>query len=193
MLAQIDFLDQTIATLSARVEELTAPFSRELELLDTIPGVDRRAAEMLLAEIGPDMSIFATDTHLASWGGMCPGQRESAGKKHSAATRKGSKWPRGTLTECAKAVVRTKGTYLSARYHQIKSRRGHAKATIAAAHKILTAAYHVLSQGVPHNELGEEFFYRRDTEITERYRRRLVKQFERLGHQVTLEPPPEAA
>ena len=114
MLAQIDFLDETIATLSERVEELTHPFSREIELLDTIPGVDKRAAEMLLAEIGPDMSRFPTDAHLASWGGMCPGQRESGGKKHSAATRKGSKWLRGTLTECSKAIVRTKGTYLSA-------------------------------------------------------------------------------
>ena len=102
MLAQIDFLDETIQTLSERIEELTRPFSRELELLDTIPGVDKRAAEMLLAEIGPDMSRFPTDAHLASWAGMCPGQRESGGKKHSAATRKGSKWLRGTLTECAK-------------------------------------------------------------------------------------------
>jgi transposase len=193
MLAQIDFLDETVATLSERVEELTRPFSREIELLDTIPGVDKRAAEMLLAEIGPDMSRFPTEHHLASWGGMCPGQRESGGKKHSAATRKGSKWLRGTLTECSKAVVRTKGTYLSARYHRIKSRRGHAKATVATGHKILTAAYHVLNQDVPYNELGEEFFYRRDTENTERHRRRLVHQLERLGHKVTLEPLPEAA
>lgn len=193
MLAQIDFLDETIQTLSERVEELTRPFSREIELLDTIPGVDKRAAEMLLAEIGPDMSRFPTEHHLASWGGMCPGQRESGGKKHSAGTRKGSKWLRGTLTECSKAIVRTKGTYLSARYHRIKSRRGHAKATVATGHKILTAAYHVLSQGVPYNELGEEFFYRRDTENTERYKRRLVHQLERLGHQVTLQPLPEAA
>jgi transposase len=193
MLAQIDFLDETIATLSAQIEELTRPFSREIELLDSIPGVDKRAAEMLLAEIGPDMSRFPSDAHLASWGGMCPGQRESAGKKHSAATRKGSKWLRGTLTECAKAVVRTKGTYLSARYQRIKSRRGHAKATVATGHKILTAAYHVLQRGVPYHELGEEFFYRRDTENTDRYRRRLIKQLERLGHQVTLAPIPEAA
>ena len=168
-------------------EELTRPFSRELELLDTIPGVDKRAAEMLLAEIGPDMSRFPTDAHLASWGGMCPGQRESGGRKHSAATRKGSKWLRGTLTECSKAVVRT-NTYLSARYHRIKSRRGHAKATVATGHKILTAAYHVLNQGIAYGA-----GYRRDTENTERYRRRLIKQLERLGHQVTLEPLPEAA
>jgi transposase len=193
MLAQIDFLDETIQILSERIEELTRPFSRELELLDSIPGVDRRAAEMLLAEIGVDMSRFPTEHHLASWGGMCPGQRESGAKKHSAATRKGSKWLRGTLTECSKAVVRTKGTYLSARYHRIKSRRGHAKATVATAHKILTAAYHVLDRGVPYHELGEDFFYRRDTEHTERYQRRLVRQLERLGHQVTLQPLPDAA
>jgi transposase len=193
MLAQIDFLDETIQTLAERIEELTRPFSREIELLDTIPGVDKRAAEMLLAEIGLDMSRFPTDAHLASWGGMCPGQRESAGKKHSAGTRKGSKWLRGTLTECSKAVARTKGTYLSARYHRIKSRRGHAKATVATGHKILTAAYHVLQQGVAYNDLGEEFFYRRDTENTERYRRRLIHQLERLGHKVTIEPLPEAA
>jgi transposase len=193
MLAQIDFLDETIATLSARIEDVTAPFSRELELLDTIPGVDRRAAELILAEIGPDMSIFPSDAHLASWAGICPAQRESAGKQRSGKTRKGSKWLRGTLTESAKAVVRTKGTDLSARYHRIKSRRGHAKATIATAHKILTAAYHVLQQGVPYQELGEEFFYRRDTENTERYRRRLVHQLERLGHKVSLEPLPDAA
>jgi transposase len=193
MLAQIDFLDETIAALSERIEELTRPFSREIELLDTIPGVDKRAAELLLAEIGPDMSRFPTDAHLASWAGMCPGQRQSGGKKHPAATRKGSKWLRGTLTECSKGIVRTKGTYLSARYHRIKSRRGHAKATIATGHKILTAAYHVLQQGVPYNELGEEFFYRRDTEATERYRRRLIHQLERLGHQVTLEPLSDAA
>lgn len=193
MLAQIDFLDETIATLSAQIEELTRPFSREIELLDTIPGVDKRAAEMLLAEIGPDMSRFPTEHHLASWGGMCPGQRESGGKKHSAATRKGSKWLRGTLTECSKAVVRTKGTYLAARYQRIKSRRGHAKATVATGHKILTAAYHVLQRGVPYHELGEEFFYRRDTENTQRYRRRLIRQLERLGHTVTLQPIEEAA
>ena len=89
--------------------------------------------------------------------------------------------------------MRTKGTYLSARYHRIKSRRGHAKATIATAHKILTAAYHVLDQGVPYDELGEALFYRRDTENTERYRRRLIHQLERLGHKVTLEPLQEAA
>ena len=165
MLAQIDFLDETIQTLSARVEELTAPFSRELDLLDTIPGVDRRAAEMLLAEIGPDMSQFPTEHQLASWAGLCPGQRESGGKKGSGKTRKGSKWLRGTLTESAKAVVRTKGTYLSARYHRIKSRRGHARATIATAHKILTAAYHVLQRGCDARSHADERIRRSEVRL----------------------------
>ena len=141
------------------------------------------------------MSRFPTDAHLASWGGMCPGQRESGGKKHSAADS-------GRLEMAARhpdrilqaTVVRTKGTYLSARYHRIKSRRGHAKATVATAHKILTAAYHVLDKGVPYNELGEESPTARATPRTlEHYKRRLVHQLERLGHQVTLEPLPEAA
>ena len=128
-------------------------------MLDTIPGVDTRAAEMLLAKIGPDLSRLP-DRRAPRLLGR-PGQRESGAKKHSAATGKGSKWLRGTLTECTKGIVRTEGTYLSARYHRIK-RHGHAKATIATGHKILTAAYHVLNQAVPYHELGEQFFYRRD-------------------------------
>jgi transposase len=103
----------------------------------------------------------------------------------------GSSWLRSF--QVTVVGMESTGVYLSARYHRIKSRRGHAKATIATAHKILTAAYHVLQQGVPYDELGEEFFYRRDTENTERYRRRLIAQLERLGHKVTLEALPEAA
>jgi transposase len=188
MLAQTDFLDETVATLSEPIAELRRPFSRELELLDTIPGVDQRAAEMLLAELGPDMSRFPTDAHLACWAGVWPGQRESAGKKHSAATRKGSKWLRGTLTECAKGIVRTKGTYLSARYHRIKRRRAHAKAAIATAHKILTAAYHVLSRGVPTTSSAKNSSTPAAPRTPNATERRLIHQLDRLGHKVTLEP-----
>ena len=172
---------------------MTRPFSREIELLDTIPGVDKRAAEMILAEIGPNMSRFPTEAHLASWGGMCPGQRESGGKKHSARTRKGSKWLRGTLTECSKAVVRTKGTYLSARYHRHqeppRARQSDRRDRPQDPHRRLPRP----GPGRPLHELGEEFFYRRDTENTERYRRRLIHQLERLGHKVSLQPLPEAS
>jgi transposase len=193
MLAQIDFLDETIASLSARIEELTDPFSEKVALLDTIPGVDKRAAEVLLAEIGPDMSRFPTHAHLASWAGVCPGNNESAGKRKSGRTRKGSKWLRSTLTESAKAASRTKGSYLSAHYHRIKGRRGPGNATIAVGHSILVAAYHILQRGVPYQDLGEDYFHRRQAEHAERYKNRLIRQLERLDHKVTIEPQPEAA
>jgi transposase len=193
ILAHIDFLDESIETLSDRVEEVIAPFERQRELLKTIPGVDKRTSELLLAEIGPDMSRFPTAGHLASWAGMCPGQNESAGKSRSGHTRHGSKWLRSGLNEAAKASSRTKGTYLSAQYQRLRGRRGHQKATVAAGHSILVAAWHMLSRDVPYQDLGEDYFTSRQAEHAERYRRRLVQQLERLGHKVTLEPIPQAA
>jgi transposase len=129
MLAQIDFLDETIAAMSERTEELIAPFSTEVELLRTIPVVDRRSAEVIVAEIGPDMSRFPSAGHLASRAGLCPGNNEAAGKRKSGRTRKGSKWLRATLTESATAAARTRGTNLSAHYHRLRGRRGPGKAT----------------------------------------------------------------
>src|SRR3954469_11890272 len=114
ILAHVDYLDESVAGLSSEIERVIAPFSGEVELLDTIPGVDRRTAETLIAEIGVDMSRFPTSGHLASWAGMCPGNDESAGKRRSGKTRKGSKWLGSALTEAAHAAVRTKGSYLSA-------------------------------------------------------------------------------
>src|SRR5438067_375464 len=140
ILAHIDFLDESIAALSDRIDEVIAPFAKQRELLRTIPGVDKRTAELLLAEIGPDMSRFPTAGHLASWAGMCPGHNESAGKNKSGHTRHGSKWLRSGLSEAAKAAGRTKGTYLSAQYQRLRGRRGHQQATIAARHSILHAA-----------------------------------------------------
>jgi transposase len=193
MLASIDFLDETIETLSGRIEELIAPFSQELELLDTIPGVNRRSAELLLAEIGPDMSRFPSHRHLASWAGLCPGNNESAGKRKTGRTRNGSKWLRSGLIEAAKAASRSKGSYLSAHYHRIKGRRGSAKATVAVAHSILVSAYYILERGISYQDLGEDYFHRRQAQHAERYKNRLVRQLERLGHKVTLEPVPQAA
>jgi transposase len=193
ILAHIDFLDESIATLSARVDEVIAPFAEKVALLDTIPGVDKRSAELLIAEIGADMSVFPTHRHLASWAGMCPGHNESAGKNKSGKTRKGSKWLRSGLTEAAKAASRTKGTYLSAQYQRLRGRRGHQKATIATGHSILVAAWHILSKDVPFHDLGENYFIERQAEHADRYRKRLINQLERLGHKVTLEPLPEAA
>src|SRR5207245_9105419 len=153
-----DYLDETIATLSARVEQVIAPFSTERELLMTIPGVARLGAEVLIAEIGVDMRVFPSDAHLASWARQCPGNHESPGKRRSGKPRQGSKWLNTTLTESAKSASRSKGTYLSAQYSRLRGRRGPGKATGALSHSILVAAYHVLDQHVRYQDLGADYF-----------------------------------
>ncbi len=134
------------------------------------------------------MGQFPSAAHLASWAGMCPGNNESAGKRKSGKTRKGSKWLRSALTEAAKAAARAKGTYFSAQYHRLKGRRGPGRATIAVGHSILVTAYHILDRGVAYQELGEDYFQQRQQQATDRYAKRLVRQLEQLGHKVTLEP-----
>ncbi|MGH2801313.1 MAG: IS110 family transposase [Thermoleophilaceae bacterium] len=186
ILSHIDYLDETIARLSARIEELIAPFSGKVELLRTIPGVDQRSAEVIVAEIGVDMKQFPTAAHLASWAGMCPGNNESAGKHKSGRTRNGTKWLRKGLTEAAKAAARTKDTYVRVRHARIRARRGPSKATGATRHHILIAAYHILDKEVPYEELGLDHFERRHSD--EQRTKRLVRQLEQLGHQVSLEP-----
>lgn len=185
ILAHIDFLDEAIARLSEAIEEQLGPFGNaQVELLCTIPGIQRRAAEVILAETGADMSAFASAGHLASWAGLCPGNDESAGKRRSGRTRKGSKWLRQTMAESAKAAARTKGTYLGARYARLRLRRGANRATVAVAHSILVAVWHMLQTGEVYRELGADYYLRRDPA---RQTRRLVAQLERLGHTVVLQ------
>ncbi len=187
LLAHIDYLDETIGSLSAEIEERLRPFERELELLCTIPGVGRITAEVMLAELGPDMSRFPSDRHAASWAAICPGHDESAGKRRSGKTRKGNRWLRTALIEAANSAAgRTRGTYLNAQYLRLKSRRGHAKAIVAVAHSILVSAYHVLERDQTYEELGGDYFISRVD--TEHLTRRLVRQLERLGQTVTLTP-----
>lgn len=185
ILAHIDFLDEGIERLSAEIEERIAPFARQRDLLMTIPGVKQRTAEVLVAEIGVDMSAFPTAKHLASWAGACPGNDESAGKRRSGKTRKGSKWLRATLTEAALAATKTKDSYLAAQYQRLRARRGHRKAVTAVGHSILTAAWHMLTTGEIYRDLGGDYFIRQNPD---RATRRLVRQLEALGHQVTLTP-----
>jgi transposase len=156
-----------------------APFGPQVELLDSIPGIDRRCAEAIVAEIGVDMARFGDAAHLASWAGVCPGQHESAGKRGTGKTRKGSKWLQVHLHEGAKAASRSKGTYLSAQYARLRPRRGHAKATIAVEHSILVAAYHILDRTVPYTDLGADWFLRRHD--PRRHARTLARQIEALG------------
>jgi len=190
MLAHIEDLEDDIEAISQRVEEQIAPFEAAVQLLRTIPGVERRTAEVLIAETGGDMSAFPTAKHLASWAGVCPGQRESAGKRKSAKTRKGSPWLRATLIESARAASRSRGTYLGERYRRLARRRGDKKAIIAIAHEILTATWHMLTNGELYREQGPEVISERDAENA---RRRAIRQLERQGYKITLEPLAEAA
>lgn len=187
LLAHVEYLDQTITELSEEVEERMRPFERQRELLCTIPGVAERTAEVIIAELGPDMSRFPTHRHAASWAAICPGHDESAGKRRSGRTRKGDRWLRTALIESAQSAAgRTKDTYLHSQYLRVKRNRGHKKAIVAVAHSILVAAYYILRDEVPYKELGGDYFVHREDQ--ERLTRRLVRQLERLGQRVTLEP-----
>jgi transposase len=190
LLAHLDYLEEAAGRLSEAIEELIAPFGDQVALLRTIPGVDRRTAEVLLAEIGPDMGRFPTAGHLASWAGMCPGNNESAGKHYSGRTRNGSKWLRDALVESAQAAARSKNNYLAAHYTRLKGRRGHKRAIIAVGHSILIVAYHMLTRYQPYDDLGADYYLRRDEQA---HARRLVRQLERLGYDVTLNREDPAA
>ncbi len=190
LLAHLDYLEEAAGRLSEAIEELVAPFADQVALLRTIPGVDRRTAEVLLAEIGPDMGRFPTAGHLASWAGMCPGNNESAGKHYSGRTRNGSKWLRDALVESAQAAARSKNNYLAAHYTRLKGRRGHKRAIIAVGHSILIVAYHMLTRHQPYDDLGADYYLRRDGQA---HARRLVRQLEHLGYDVTLHREDPAA
>lgn len=186
ILAKIDFLEETLAALSAQIEVLLAPFESALTRLTSIPGVKRRTAETIIAETGGDMSRFATDAHLCSWTGICPGQDESAGKRRSGKMRKGNHYLRTALIESALAASRAAGTALQARYQRIKRHRGHKKAVVATGHHLLVVAYHILARDVTYQELGADYF---DQRHRDRAIRRHVKHLEQLGYRVTLDIP----
>jgi len=191
ILAHMDYLEEAIDRLTAEIEERIAPFAGKGERLDTIPGVGELTAQVILAELGEDMTRFATHRHAASWVKLCPGNHESAGKRRSGRTGKGNTHLRTALVEAAQAAAHTKDTYLRAQYEQIKRRHGHNKAIVAVAHSILVAAYYILRDDVPYQDLGADYFTRRSD--PERATRRLIAQLERLGHKVTLESLPKAA
>jgi len=185
ILAKIDFLEEVIAACGARIDQLLVPFGAMRARLETIPGVKQRTAEVILAETGGDMSRFPNDDHLCSWGGVCPGQEESGGKRRRTRTRHGDPMLRIALIEAATAARRTKGTALSALYQRIKRHRGHKKAVVAVAHQILKIAYHIMADGTTYQELGADYFQRRHRD---RNVRRHVRQLEQLGYRVTLAP-----
>lgn len=186
LLCQIDSLDETIERFDTEIQDYCRPFDVAIEHLDTIPGVARETAEVIVSEIGVDMSRFPTANHLASWAGVAPGNYESAGKRLSGRTTKGNQALATALTQAAWAASHTKNTYLSAQYHRIASRRGRKKAIVAVAHSILIIAYHLIMDKQTYQDLGGNYFDRRNSEATAK---RLVQRLEKLGYKINLDRP----
>lgn len=182
-LQHIDFLDAQIAGLDEEIKKRMLPFEKDLELLDTIPGVGWRTAEQILAEIGTNMDQFPSVAHLCSWAGVAPGNNESAGKRKSGRTRKGNQKLRCALVEAARAAARTKNTYLSSQYHRIAARRGANRAAVAVAHSILTIVYYILKRKQPYIELGPNYYEERKREVIVKHS---IKKLESLGYKITI-------
>ena len=184
-LSHLDYLDEAMERISTEIEQRLQEEWAAVELLDSVPGISQRAAEILVAELGVDLQRFPSAKHLASWAGMCPGNKESGGKRLSGKTRKGNVWLRQVLIEIAHVASKTKDTYLAAQYRRIAARRGKKRALIALGHTILVIIYHILTERKPYHELGGTYFDQREREQVER---RLVRRLERLGYSVSLQP-----
>jgi transposase len=184
-LSTLAYVDEAMARISADIDQRLTAEQEAIALLETIPGVGPRAAEMLIAEIGTAMSRFPSAKHLASWAGMCPGNHESGGKRLSGKTRKGSRWLRQILVEIAHVASKTKNTYLAAQYRRIAVRRGKKRALIAVGHTVLTIVYTMLTRMQSYQDLGAAYFDQRERHRVER---RLVQRLERLGYEVALQP-----
>jgi transposase len=189
LLDHIDDLDRTIARLSDEIADRLRPYEATRALLCAIPGIQRRVAEVSLAEVGPDMSPFPSARHLCSWAAVCPGNRESGGKRLSGRTRRGNRWLRAALVQAAWAAVRVKGGYFGAFFRRVAKRRGDKRALVAVAHSLLTVIYHVLANGVLDEELGADYFERRAPDRVARYHLRRLAE---LGYDVSVEPRPAA-
>ena len=181
----LEQLDQLVARLNEKITQLYQPYEQQLALVDEVPGMDRRMAETVMAEVGMDMRQFPSDSHLCSWAAVCSGNHESAGKRRSGRTRKGNRWLRQALAVAAQAAGHSKNSYLGARFRRLAARRGSKRATIAVAHTILRIIYYMLREGIHCHDLGPAYFDRLNPERIEHY---LVSRLERLGFKVMLEP-----
>jgi transposase len=189
-LRRLEQVDRDVAEVEMRVEEKLLPYQQQRRRLTQIPGVNTQIAAVLIAEIGVDMSVFKSADHLASWAGVCPGNDESAGKRRSGKVTKGNVALKTALVEAGLAAGRTKGTYLKDKFHRLKARRGLKRAAVAIGHKILVAAYVMLSRNVDYAELGESYLDRLDRTRTVAALRRRI---ERLGYDVNLVPKEASA
>lgn len=185
LLDQMRTTEQFIARLDERIAELMRPHEPVLEKLDAIPGIDRRVAEVLIAEIGPDMTPFPSDAHLAAWVGISPGNNESAGKRRSGKTTKGCRWLRQALVQAAWAASHKKDSYFQVHARNLMHRRGRKRGLVAVAHSLLIVIYHMLKEDTAYHDLGPQFLDRlRATHLIRFHVRRL----QQLGLQVAITP-----
>ncbi len=184
-LAHIDFLEESIEQVQTEIEAHLGPFDEELELLQTIPGVGRWAAITIIAEMGTDMSQFPSAKQVAAWAGLCPGNRQSGGKRMGSKVRKGDTWLKGVLGEVAWVIARKNDNYLSAQYHRLARRRGNLKAAVAVAHSVGVIAYSILKNRKPYSDLGADYFDKLDTDRLQRYH---VTRLQALGLEVSVKP-----
>jgi len=184
-LSHIDFLEEQLTKLDAEIAERMRPFEAEVLRWDQLPGINRRIAEVLIAEVGADLQQFPDAPHLASWAGLCPGNHESGGKRKSGKTRKGSVWLRRALVEAAHGAARSKQKYFSGLYHRLAGRRGKKRALVAVAHSLLVTGYYMITRQEDYKDLGVNYFDKRNKEAV---KRRAVKRLEQLGFQVELKP-----
>lgn len=189
-LTHIDFLDEQIERLSQAIVEQTRPFESDLLRLQTIPGIGRRTAEVLAAEIGLNMSHFPSAAHLASWAGMCPGNQESAGKRKTGKTRKGSKWLRRALVQAAQAAARKKGCYPATQFRRLIARGGAKKALVAVGHTLLVTVYYLLTR---QDDYRDQSPMQLDAKLRTRAKERAIQQLKALGFAVTVTSNPAAA
>ena len=185
-LAHVAHLERMIGELNQQIEKLTAPFFPLIEKLCAIPGISRHLAEVIIAEIGVDMKQFPSAEHLASWASICPGNRESGGKRHSGRTRQGNPWLKAALAEAAWAASHTKNTYLSARYRNLARRRGRKRAVLGVGHTILKITYHLLADPEKqYADLGADYY---ETRSKERLAASLIRRLHKLGYTVNFDP-----
>lgn len=189
-LTHLDYLAGAVSAVSAEIAERLRPFEAAIARLDGVPGIGRTTAEVLLAELGTDLSRFRSAAQLASWAGLCPGNHESAGKRRSGRTRKGDPWLRAALVQAAHAAARTKRSYFRAQYRRLAARRGAKRAIVAVAHSLLVVVYHLLTEQTTFQDLGPDYFERRDRDALQR---QLVRRLEHLGFDVAVTPKQPAA
>jgi transposase len=187
---RLDAIEADVAVLEQRIQQRLQPYASQFALLQEIPGVDLTLATVIIAELGVDMTVFQSVSQMASWAGVCPGNNESAGKRKSSRIPRGNVYLKTALVEAANAAARAKGTYLRDKFYRLKARRGYKRAAVAIAHKILVSIYHMLSQNVSYNDLGDLYLDRLNAN---HLTRNLVHRLERLGFNVTLTPQQNTA